>query len=42
VTPISLRPVILKTAQDRNSVTMGYLHEMAYAVSNGHMSDEVM
>jgi len=41
VTPISLRPVISKTAPDRDSVTMGHLKEMACAASNGHVIDDV-
>jgi len=41
MTPISLRPVILKTGADRDSVTMGHLYEMAYAVANGHVTDDV-
>jgi len=40
--PISFRPVISKTARDRDSVTTGHLYEMAYMVSNGHVIDDVM
>jgi len=41
VTPISLMHVISKTAQDRDSVTMGHLKEMQSALSNGHVTDDV-
>ena len=32
---------ISKTAQDRGSVTTGYIQEMACAVSDGHVIDDV-
>jgi len=41
MTTISLRPVTSKTAQDRDSVTMGRLQEIAYAASYGHVADDV-
>jgi len=41
IIPISLRPVISKTARDRDLVTMGHLSEMACVVSNGHVIDDV-
>jgi len=41
VTPISLRPVISKMAQDRDLVAMGHLKEMAYAESIGYVTDDV-
>jgi len=40
-TPISLMPVILKSARERDSVTTGHLQEMARVVSNGHVIDDV-
>jgi len=41
VIPISSRPVISKTARDRDLVTMGHLLEMACAASNAHVIDDV-
>jgi len=33
--------VISKTARDRDSIRMGHLWEMACAVPNGHVTDDV-
>jgi len=41
VIPKSLRPVILKTARVRDSITMGHLKEMESAVSNGHVTNDI-
>jgi len=35
-------PIILKTARDRDLVTMGQLQEMARVVSNRHVTDDIM
>jgi len=40
--PKCLRPIILKTARLRVSVTMGHLKEMESAVSNGHVTDDLV
>jgi len=41
VTPIRLERNISKTAGDRDSVPKDYQSEMAYVLSNGHMTDDV-
>jgi len=41
MTPVSLKPIISIMARDRNSVTIGHLQEMAHAVSNGYVTNDV-
>jgi len=41
VTPIRLEHNISKTAGDRDSVPKDHRYEMAYGVSNGHVTDDV-
>jgi len=38
----SLRPVILKTAQIRDSITMGHIKEVESMASNGPVTDDII